>query len=579
MEVHVRSSAAIGDRPAWSVVVRWFAAPLTATALCLLLAAPAAAEHDRVLTGPLLENFELVGHDPLRARGQNSALAIHRGFAYIGSRADGSQQHPVSPGVLIVDVRDPSAPQIVGEIGPPLGAEPGTSSRELRVWPERDLLIVMHIPCGFIEHTCEFRSDDAPSSLRFFDISDPTRPRHLSTYQPAFTPHEFFLWVDPARPDQRALLFLSVPTDSTTGPSMVVVDISQADRGVFVEYPWVADFTVDDGTQRRLHSMSVSPDGSRTHLAFSGAGYLMLDSRAVTADPPSPTFTLLTPPAARFSWGDPGAHSAVELPGGGFVLLTEEVYGDIAELVLAGDHGCPWGWVRIVDVRDPTHPTQVSEVRLPQNEESFCDTPEGRDPGHTLDTSYSTHNPTVGEGFAFVSWHAGGLVAIDLTDPTSPQRAGRFKPQPLPAVSWEDPALTFFGVDKVAVWSYPIVVDGLVYVVDVRNGLYVLRYTGPGAERVARVRFLEGNSNLGQLLAGGQGHGSAGAGAAGTSPAAEPAPATPALPATGASWSWGVIVVGILLGWRGRRGDPGRVACRRAEHLCVRVAHRGRERG
>jgi uncharacterized repeat protein (TIGR01451 family) len=45
-------------------------------------------------------------------------------------------------------------------------------------------------------------------------------------------------------------------------------------------------------------------------------------------------------------------------------------------------------------------------------------------------------------------------------------------------------------------WSYPIIRDGLIYVVDIRNGLYILRYTGPGAEEVAAISFLEGNSNL-----------------------------------------------------------------------------------
>jgi hypothetical protein len=36
--------------------------------------------------------------------------------------------------------------------------------------------------------------------------------------------------------------------------------------------------------------------------------------------------------------------------------------------------------------------------------------------------------------------------------------------------------------------------------VDIRNGLYILRYTGPHADEVAGVRFLEGNSNLGDAL-------------------------------------------------------------------------------
>ncbi len=42
--------------------------------------------------------------------------------------------------------------------------------------------------------------------------------------------------------------------------------------------------------------------------------------------------------------------------------------------------------------------------------------------------------------------------------------------------------------------------DGLIYVVDVRNGLYVLRYTGPGSESVDRIRFYEGNSNRGAAI-------------------------------------------------------------------------------
>jgi hypothetical protein len=37
----------------------------------------------------------------------------------------------------------------------------------------------------------------------------------------------------------------------------------------------------------------------------------------------------------------------------------------------------------------------------------------------------------------------------------------------------------------------------LIYVIDIRNGLYVLRYTGPHAGEVAGISFLEGNSNLG----------------------------------------------------------------------------------
>jgi hypothetical protein len=43
-------------------------------------------------------------------------------------------------------------------------------------------------------------------------------------------------------------------------------------------------------------------------------------------------------------------------------------------------------------------------------------------------------------------------------------------------------------------WSYPVVQNGLIYVVDIDLGLYILRYTGAHADEVARASFVEGNS-------------------------------------------------------------------------------------
>src|SRR5206468_5134940 len=43
-------------------------------------------------------------------------------------------------------------------------------------------------------------------------------------------------------------------------------------------------------------------------------------------------------------------------------------------------------------------------------------------------------------------------------------------------------------------WSYPVVQNGLIYVVDIDLGLYILRYTGPHASEVSHAAFVEGNS-------------------------------------------------------------------------------------
>jgi hypothetical protein len=72
-------------------------------------------------------------------------------------------------------------------------------------------------------------------------------------------------------------------------------------------------------------------------------------------------------------------------------------------------------------------------------------------------------------------------------------------PEPLDDVTMEDPLLSS-GPQKVVMWSYPIIQDGLIYVVDLRNGLYVLSHRGPVEDEVSAISFLEGNSNLGDAL-------------------------------------------------------------------------------
>ncbi|MDP9443002.1 MAG: hypothetical protein M3P83_01080 [Actinomycetota bacterium] len=449
------------------------------------------------------DGFELVGHDPLANRGMNAALAVHGDYVYIGSRTDGQPQHR-KPGILVVDVSNPANPQVVHEIGPPHAGLVGETSRELRVWPQQNLLVVLNFGCSSAIHACAAGEVVQPR-VTFFDISGKhaAKPRLVSTYHPSRTPHEFFLWVDPARAGQRALLFQSTPTSSKTRPNMIVTDISKARQGKFPEISsWTATFdarTFDNGERedRRLHSMGVSTDGRRTYLAFLGSGFLVLDTSEVAAGVKNPRIELVTPPENRASWSNPGAHSAVKIPGKDAALVTDEVYGDALDAL--GPHGCPWGWVRTIDIADETTPKVLAEYKVEENQPEYCESAEGSNPANTAFTSYASHNPTLTPDLAFVSWHSAGLEAIDISDPAQPTRVGKFKPEPLPFVVTEDPALSL-GEDKVVMWSYPVISEGLVYVVDVRNGLYILRYTGAGSEQVAGIDFLEGSSNLGDAL-------------------------------------------------------------------------------
>jgi hypothetical protein len=421
-------------------------------------------------------HFELVGSDPLFARGMNAGLAVDGGYAYVGSRTDGSPGHR-HPGVLVVDVRDPRRPAVVGEIGPPHEATEGASSRELRVWRARHLLIVLNIRCSRDGHDC---AELGSWSVDFYDIQGDLHaaPVFVSEYVPDAEPHEMFLWTDPDDP-ARAVLFLSAPTTA----ELLAIDISGAANGRFrLLASWDGGFTEAEAA---LHSLSVSQDGDRAYLAYLAAGFLVLDTSEVAAGTPHPELRQITPSDSRIVWDGHGAHSAIALPGRSLVLLTEEVYGGPMG-------GCPWGWIRFVDIRDPVHPRLVSGFGVaPWNDVEACSE---IDPEVDARASFSSHDPTATEHLALVSWHAVGLVAIATDDPAAPALAAVFRPEPLGRVGTEDPELTS-GSTKVATWSYPIVSDGLVYVVDIRNGLFIVRYEGPHAGEIDSRGFLEGNSN------------------------------------------------------------------------------------
>jgi hypothetical protein len=481
------------------VTARWSKRALLGT-LILLVALPGLAGSTGGAWGAggaaieaTSNNFQLVGTNPLGNRGMNAALAVHGNYAYVGSRTDGkpwgTQLNLNHAGIMVVNISNPANPTVVGEIGPPDEALTDQTSRELRIWPEQELLIVENLSsnCSELIHECS-PAGGTPDVFTFYDISgaNAAAPKKVAVYDPSSNPHEFFLWDDPLVPG-RALMFIS----ATSNDRLLVTDISGARQGQFRELgSWGVPIALGD-----LHSMGISNDGMRAYLAHLTGGFAVADTSDFANDVPGATGRLITPNAKAPKWAGPGAHSAVKVWGQHYALVTDEVYGDALQPPVASPaHGCPWGWVRMIDIADPTAPAVVAEFKLPQNEASFCDT----DPPRPS-TSISAHNPTLTPNLAFITWHSGGFQAIDVSNPAAPVSAGAFVPDPLPAVVQEDPVLSA-GADKVVMWSYPVIKDGLIYVVDVRNGLYILRYTGPHADEVAAIHFLEGNSNLGDAL-------------------------------------------------------------------------------
>jgi hypothetical protein len=474
---------------------------LVAVAVAALVATPAAFAGHQDRNGRIKE----IGHEPLLNRGMNAAIAVHGDYAYIGSRTDGS--HP-NAGVMVVDVSRPRHPRLVREIGPPLEGNVSESSRELRVWQSQEILIVLHTNCGgATAHGCV---QPSMNNFRFYDISGEhaSNPR-LITEMHEHT-HEFFLWEDPHNPE-RALMYggsagsqCAVMHDSPVCP-FSVWDISPVRHGeepitLFSGLHGYTRVPADPAQPEQiptggLHSLSISNDGTRAYWALLDGGFAIVDVSDFTSGRPNPVPRPITVNEGRPHWPGPGAHSAIKLWNRDWAYVSDEVYGTQT----GAGHGCPWGWARMIDIHDPTHPVVRAEYRIEQNNPLMCNVWEPRPR-----TSYSAHNPTLTPHIAFSTWHSGGFQAISIERPSRPYQLAEYKPDPLPQVAFEDPRLSSDpdtgNGEKVVMWSYPIIKDGLIYVVDLRNGLYVLKYKGRFEDEVDDIEFLEGNSNQGDAL-------------------------------------------------------------------------------
>jgi hypothetical protein len=486
-------------KSAWSVA---FVAILAVT-----LALPATATAKPKGGKGNLARITQVGHEPLMNRGMNAALAVHGDYAYIGSRTDGSHVGQPHGGIMVVDISRPRNPKLLTKT--PIDAKPGESSRELRVWKSQDILIVLNTNCGAgprLHHCSE--TDPEMRNFRFYDISG-RNARHpeLITQLDQHT-HEFFLWEDP-HDSGRALMFGGNANDEcaehggTPSCPFAVWDISPvADGGQPVTvYSDLHGYTriPPEGEPLLkpaggLHSLSVSNDGTRTFYALLEGGFAVVDTSDFANGTPNPQPRPITFNETRPTWRGPGAHSAIKLWNRDWAWVSDEVYGTVT----GEDHGCPWGWARLIDITDPTKPTVEAAYRIDENDPDTCD--EWNPPR----TSYSAHNPTLTPNIAFSTWHSGGLQAVSIQKPWRPYQLAEFFPRPLREVMLEDPRLSSDPDtgrhEKVVMWSYPIIQDGLIYVTDIRNGLYVLRYRGKYAREVRRIGFLEGNSNQGDAL-------------------------------------------------------------------------------
>ncbi len=479
---------------------------------------------------PQIENFEVIGFNPLPnpgdtiARGRNGPIGIAGNCLYVGNRVGrrtGTGPNfgtpPLISETLIVDMADPTNPQVVGALPTILGS----TSRELRTIQDLNTLIILN----FRDADVAPDEGGAFNNYQIYDISDCRNPRLMRTIEIGRArPHEFFLWRDPNNL-ARFLLYSSISggDGNFVEPSLRVFEIVNPPSATIRP---VATFTltpavlrvepVDEPNDYRddhfvftnkpttqgnnLHSMSVSADGTRVYMANSQAGYFILDSSRLAQNLPcimntetfdetsntNPNLCLrkINPdPKARVDRTPPFGgihHSIYPVPGRPYAVTGGE---------RNGTDTCPWTPGQILDITNEKIPQVISQYMVPENLPENCFVGGPGDPA--LLREFSTHQLLIFPNIFFNSWYSAGMRAWDISNPSLPTEVGVFVPRP------EDQVVERFrNSPDVWTWPFPILHNGLIYISDENSGLYILRYTGPRADELPQTGTFISNTNF-----------------------------------------------------------------------------------
>lgn len=294
-------------------------------------------------------------------------------------------------GFAVVDWRNPNRPERVGTFH-----APGTGIADVNV--DGDLLAVSSQ--GEHDHEDDTGSVDpnAEVGTHFYDVSDPTDPQYLSTFEelPAGV-HNAFVDGDVA------YVCREFPFDDS---ALKIVDVSDPTDPTLLSSWRVEDAHPElDRSTNFIHDVYVQDD--LAYLAYWDAGTRVLDV-SDPADPVEVSWFGVAPsadeePTGGDLLGPPGnAHYVQPSPDGDHVYVGAETY--------AGDSG----GIRVFDVTDFDDPQQVAEIEA-----------EDRNNGIFADTS---HNFDVTSNRLYTSWYNAGTRVYDITDPANPEQTYEYDP-------------------------------------------------------------------------------------------------------------------------------------------------------
>ncbi len=344
----------------------------------------------------------------------------HKGFAYTGTHTAGGG----NGGVRVFDLKDPSNPKEVAVFADQ--DIPGT-------WQEKVIVKTVN--------TKSFKGDLAVVSVQqldsknpnskggflIYDVTNPYEPKKLGFYEVTKKTrgtHELYLTTQ----GDRVLVLASNPyadyyshgkekdfqlvdvTNPAEPKKLYEFDprsLPEVDES-FDGYTWNAP----DGKKRPVfnHSAYADENGKTAFLSFWDLGTIILD----ISDPDNVTYEGRT----TFASDQQGsAHSAALAKGGTVLVETREVYAPVKS-----GYEQAYGYTRIFDIKNKTNPKLLSEFKTDLTEDI------SENPAEQVTFGKTVHDPEVHGNTLYLSHYAGGVRAVDISNPSKPVQIGKYVP-------------------------------------------------------------------------------------------------------------------------------------------------------
>ena len=410
----------------------------------------------------LARNMRRLGHLDIAGGGQ---IVVEDGFAYVG--------HMKPPmGTSIIDVRDPSDPQVVAHVPPPdewshthkvrvLGDVMITNvEQDRRHFLRKADKIAGLRGAGLSDGDIAARLKVAPGDMgdleaflergydsggfRIWDISDKAAPKMLSYVKThGFGVHRFDM--------DAGYAYISTEMEGYVGNILVTYDIRDPANPVEVsrwhmpgQHLAGGETPTWEGYGIRLHHAMRC--GDELWAAVWHAGFRVLDARDMT-----------TPKVIGSYEFQPG----IPEPTHTVMPLEQRINGRRYAVAIDEEHdhlpGRLHGFIWILDVTDLNNMVPVAAWDLTERASPWVGQPGVRFGGHQF-------REKLDSTLIYATWFAGGVRVLDVADPYLPVEVAHFIPDPGPGGPTQ---------------SNDVDVDdkGLIYVLDRNNGVDILEMT------------------------------------------------------------------------------------------------------